>query len=131
MENLVAGGFGTLTHADVQDVGGAGVWCEGRWRVLFARDFEPGAGGFAQFAPGETTSVAFAVWDGGAGDRNGQKSIASWIELAIGDGGLAVGVGVEDDGGGGGLLIALFAVVVAVAVGAYLLAVRQQRRAAG
>lgn len=130
VENLVARGFGTLTHADVQDVGGAGVWREGRWRVLFARDFEPGAGSLAQFAPGQTTSVAFAVWDGGAGDRNGQKSIASWIELAIGDG-EAAAAGAEGEGGGGGLLIALFVAVVAVAVGAYLLAVRQQRREAG
>ena len=41
VENLVAEGFGTLTHSDVQDVAGSGAWREGQWRALFARDLAP------------------------------------------------------------------------------------------
>lgn len=85
VENLLAESFGTLTHAEVQDVGGAGVWREGKWRVLFVRALQPAAEGMASFAVGEKTNVAFAVWDGGAGDRNGQKSIAPFIGLSLSD----------------------------------------------
>ncbi len=85
MENLVAEGFGTLTTAEVQDVEGAGSWDNGQWRVLFIRDFEPADPELASFDVGETTSVAFAVWNGNQGDRNGQKSIAPFIELQLVD----------------------------------------------
>ena len=124
IENLVAEGFGTLTHADLQDVAGIGAWRDGRWRALFLRQLEPAADGFTRFEVGETTSIAFAVWDGGAGDRNGQKSIAPWIDLTVGDAFAAT------DGGPGGrvLLIGIFAAIVVIAVGAYLYAVRQQAR---
>jgi complex iron-sulfur molybdoenzyme family reductase subunit gamma len=85
IENLVAAGFGTLTTADVQDVVGSGGWRDGRWRALFARDLAGSAEGLATFAVGETTQVAFAVWDGGSGDRNGQKSLAQFIDLSLGE----------------------------------------------
>lgn len=85
VENLVAEGFGTLTTAEVQDVDGVGIWNDGRWRVLFTRQFEPAEPGLASFAVGELTSVAFAVWDGNALDRDGQKSIAQFIELRLVD----------------------------------------------
>ncbi len=127
IESVIAGGFGTLTHADVQDVTGAGEWRDGRWRALFVRQFEPAAAGLAGFAEGETTNVAFAVWDGGSGDRNGQKSIAPFIELTIGGGeASAVAAG---EGGGSTLLIVIVLAIVAVAVGVYLYTVRQQSRA--
>ena len=83
VESLVAQGFGTLTPASAQDVAGAGQWRDGVWRALFVRDFE-GADG-PGFAAGETTLIAFAVWDGAQGDRNGQKSITQFIELGITD----------------------------------------------
>lgn len=84
VENLVAAGFGTLTTADVQDVAGFGEWRDGVWRTLFARELAPAAAGLAAFAEGGTTQVAFAVWDGGSNDRNGQKSLAQFIELTLG-----------------------------------------------
>ena len=85
VENLVAEGFGTLTTSDVQDVEGSGVWNGGQWRVLFIREFGPADPELASFGVGEATSVAFAVWNGNAGDRNGQKSIAPFIELKLVD----------------------------------------------
>ncbi len=83
VENLIAAGFGTLTTAAVQDVVGAGSWRDGRWRALFARDLVSMGEGHAEFAPGRDAMVAFAVWDGDEGDRNGQKSIAQFIELSL------------------------------------------------
>ncbi len=85
VENLVAEGFGTLTTSEIQDVEGSGVWSEGQWRVLFIREFEPADPGLTSFAIGEATPVAFAVWNGGADDRNGQKSIATFITLELVD----------------------------------------------
>jgi DMSO reductase family type II enzyme heme b subunit len=33
--------------------------------------------------PGETCSIAFALWDGAARDRNGQKLISIWHDLKL------------------------------------------------
>ncbi|MCP3974547.1 MAG: hypothetical protein GY720_08655 [bacterium] len=84
IENLLAEGFGTLTSLDVQDVEGSGAWRNDRWRVVFARTLAPGIDGLASFETHRTAVVAFAVWDGASGDRNGQKSVAQFIELDIG-----------------------------------------------
>jgi len=83
IEDLVAEGFGTLTTADAQNVTGSGEWRDGRWRALFARDLDPGSTEATTFAVGATTPVAFAVWDGNAGDRNGEKSIAQFVDLRL------------------------------------------------
>ncbi len=122
VENTVAAGFGSLTGADVQDVDGFGGWRDGRWRALFARDLAAADPAFAEFAPGEDTMVAFAVWDGGDGDRNGQKSIAQFVELSLTED-LAVPLAIGQpapDGGPvspwpfiAGLLVALAAVIAA------------------
>ncbi len=122
VENTVAAGFGSLTSAEVQDVDGYGEWRDGRWRALFARDLAAADPSFADFAAGGDTMVAFAVWDGGDGDRNGQKSIAQFIELSLSEE-VAVPVAVGelplagDDGSAspwpfvGALLVALAAIV--------------------
>ena len=71
VEDLVSAGFGTLTTADVQKVQGKGVWQDGKWYVLFARDMDLGGDFYVPFKRGQTTNVAFAVWDGANGERNG------------------------------------------------------------
>jgi hypothetical protein len=35
------------------------------------------------FAPGQTVRVAFAVWNGHAGDRDGKKSVTIWQDLVM------------------------------------------------
>jgi hypothetical protein len=82
VENLTAGGFGTLTHADVQDVDGRGVWKDGRWRVVFARPLTT-ASGYPSLASGDITNIAFAVWDGSKGNRDGIKSVSQFMNLQI------------------------------------------------
>ena len=82
IENLVAAQFGTLTHADVQDVSGVGRWKDGHWRVLFSRPLD-GTEGAPSFTPGQKTNAAFAVWNGSAGQRDGIKSVSQFVDLQI------------------------------------------------
>ncbi|MBI4617415.1 MAG: c-type cytochrome [Planctomycetes bacterium] len=85
IENLTAQGFGTLEsqpHA-AQTVVGKLQWADGYWRVACVRSLKGAAEGDVNFTPGRTMSVAFAVWDGKAGDRNGQKSVTIWHRLSI------------------------------------------------
>jgi len=111
IESLIAEGFGTLTFAEVQDVTGVGSWRNGTWRVLFIRSFDS-KGEMTTFAVDRDTAIAFAVWDGGAGNRNGQKSIAPYISLGVS--GEVASVAPPGDGGIGdrGMLWAITAVLL-------------------
>jgi DMSO reductase family type II enzyme heme b subunit len=79
VENLMAGGFGTLTLRDgnSQHVSGRGKWEEGKWGVVFKRAFS-GDEGNAKFTVGKFTPVSFALWDGGEGDVDGRKAVSPW-----------------------------------------------------
>jgi hypothetical protein len=81
-DNLLAGSFGTLTQAEDQIVQGTGEWQRGKWRVVFARDLSA-EGDYAQFAVDESTNVAFAVWDGSEGERDGMKSVSQFLTLEV------------------------------------------------
>lgn len=83
VQNLVAQAFGTLTKLPVQDVTGHGVYANGKWSVVIARPFV-GAGADAVTFQGTTqTDMAFAVWNGSQGDRNGQKSVSTFVTLNL------------------------------------------------
>lgn len=84
VEDLNAGGFGTLTPqaAKDQNVQGYGVWAGGKWRVIFSRNLNPNLQD-AWFAPGLMLSTAFAVWDGANNERDGQKSTSQWVALSL------------------------------------------------
>ncbi len=82
VDNLLAGSFGTLTQAEDQLVQGTGEWRDGRWRVVFVRDLAVGDD-YAQFAEDESANVAFAVWDGAAGERDGMKSVSQFLTLDV------------------------------------------------
>ena len=84
VEDLNAEGFGTLEPqpASDQNVEGQGIWKAGRWKVVFRRPLET-AGADAPLAAGEEAHVAFAVWDGDKGDRNGKKSVTFWQILKL------------------------------------------------
>jgi len=36
-----------------------------------------------QFIAGKLIPVAFAIWDGSQGDRNGQKVVSTWYRLRV------------------------------------------------
>lgn len=86
VENLVAGGFGTLTSEPPsnQNVQGDGVWANDRWRVIFTRELSSPSPDNVTLAPGKVYSIAFAAWDGSNGERNGQKSVSQWVSLQLG-----------------------------------------------
>jgi len=85
VEDLVAGGFGTLTSegATGQNVQGYGVWENNRWRVIFSRDLTSTEADDVTVAPGQVYSVAFAAWDGANSERNGMKSTSQWTSLQL------------------------------------------------
>jgi DMSO reductase family type II enzyme heme b subunit len=86
VECLIARGFGTLTSrgptAQVAR-GGARRSVDG-WAVVFLHPLGAEEHDDAVvLEPGRTLSIAFAVWDGAAGDRNGQKSVTIWHRISI------------------------------------------------
>jgi complex iron-sulfur molybdoenzyme family reductase subunit gamma len=125
-DNLLAGSFGTLTAAEDQMVAGQGAWDDGKWQVVFARDLTVNEE-YAQFAEGDSTNVAFAVWDGTEAQRDGTKSVSQFLTLEVSSE-IATGGG----GGPSGRVIGLFVVVGLVitaglaAAGSYLLYARHQ-----
>jgi hypothetical protein len=90
-QTLVATAFGTLSKANVQDVHGNGVYANGKWTVVFERQLTGGDLGQATFATGKSTDMAIAVWNGSQGDRNGRKSVSSFLKLSL------VGVSIGGD----------------------------------
>lgn len=83
-ENLTAQGFGTLkAHPRAaQSVAATGEYSTGSYVVQLSRSLS-GPSGEVQLAPGDSVPVAFAVWNGSAGDRDGKKSVTIWQELVL------------------------------------------------
>ncbi len=85
VQDLNAKGFGTLTLQKLidQNVQGKGEWKKGVWQALFTRKLISDGEGDVAFAPGQEIPIAFAVWDGEAKERNGQKSVTIWHTLKL------------------------------------------------
>lgn len=83
--SLQAKGPGTLTMRPVvsQLVSASGEWKDGRWTVVLRRPLEVGGEAGVPLAAGDKLAVGFAVWDGAAGDRNGQKLVSIWHDLEL------------------------------------------------
>jgi len=83
-EDLTAQGFGTLrAHpAPDQAITAVGEHTTGSYRVQFTRALT-GPHTDVQLAAGQRVPVAFAVWNGSAGDRDGKKSVTIWQELLL------------------------------------------------
>lgn len=86
-EDLYAQGFGTLKAHPIpdQNVEAKGVYDVGTYRVVLRRPFKSGGKYGVDLSPGQTMPVAFAVWNGSAGDRDGKKSVTIWQDLVIVD----------------------------------------------
>lgn len=82
VEELIAEGFGTLTHQATQRAAGRGVFADGTWRVAMQM---PMTGGetTATLTPGAVTQVGFAVWNGEKQNRGARKHYAPWVPLTI------------------------------------------------
>jgi len=83
VEDANARGFGSFTSQPPvrQNVQGNGVWHDGFWRVLFVRDLKSKDADDVRFLPGKSVPVAFAIWNGEQGDRNGRKMVSNWCQL--------------------------------------------------
>ena len=84
-EDLTAEGFGTLRarpRVD-QSVDAVGIYSTGSYRVVFRRALDSSGPDAVSFRPGDRASIAFAVWNGSAGDRDGKKSVTIWQELVF------------------------------------------------
>ncbi|MFB6183470.1 MAG: ethylbenzene dehydrogenase-related protein [Haloarculaceae archaeon] len=74
-QNYYAKGFGSLSHAPRQNVHAAAVREGDTWSVAFVRERSTTGTYDAAFDDHGTMYLAFAVWNGSAGEVNGQKSI--------------------------------------------------------
>ena len=85
VEDLIGGGFSTLTTKDKQGrVQGQALWKDGVWHVVMHRPLvSEEQENEAKLVPGRVQTVSFAVWNGENKERNGQKSVAPWFQLAI------------------------------------------------
>ncbi len=83
--NLQAKGFGSLTlRPRISQITSArGGWKDGRWTVVLRRPLQvpPDAG--LELGGGDHCSIAFALWDGAAHDRDGQKLVSIWHDLEL------------------------------------------------
>ncbi len=85
VEDLIGGGFSTLTTKDKQGrVQGQALWKDGVWHVVMHRPLvSEEQENEATLIPGRVQTVSFAVWNGENKERNGQKSVAPWFQLSI------------------------------------------------
>jgi mono/diheme cytochrome c family protein len=83
--NLTATGFGTLTMRPrpSQSVAASASWKDGHWTVVLRRRLDVAASEGVVLTAGDRLSIAFAIWDGAARDRNGQKLVSIWHDLLI------------------------------------------------
>jgi hypothetical protein len=79
VDEIWAEGFST---SSVQEsvASGHGIWKDGRWSLVIVRPLQRPGG--SSFAPGDSTFVAFAIWQGGAGEVGSRKSVTmTWTPL--------------------------------------------------
>lgn len=83
VQNLVAGGFGTLLPLESQVISGVGSYGDNSWSVTMARPFAAPGELQPEFRVGRMMDVAFALWNGANKDRNGQKSVSAFVRMEI------------------------------------------------
>ncbi|MBM3141287.1 MAG: hypothetical protein FJZ92_14045, partial [Chloroflexi bacterium] len=83
VEELVAEGFGTLTHQEQQRAKGRAAFVSGRWRVVITVPMKATDTNQATITPGTPTNVAFAAWDGAKKNRGARKHWSNWVALEV------------------------------------------------
>lgn len=83
--NLLANGAGTLAPNSAAKVKAFGRHVDGRWTVVIRREMEASgtdAVTFGKGGKGTVYPIAFAIWNGGNGERDGFKAVTvEWQEL--------------------------------------------------
>lgn len=85
VEDANARGFGSFQSQPMteQNVSGKGLWHDGFWSVVFIRDLKSREPNDVKFVSGTPVPVAFAIWNGEQGDRNGRKMVSNWYQLLL------------------------------------------------
>jgi complex iron-sulfur molybdoenzyme family reductase subunit gamma len=83
--SLAAQGVGSVTFRPKasQVVTARSAWHNGGWTVVLRRPLQVEPADGVPLAPGQRCSVALALWDGEARDRNGQKLVSIWHDLRV------------------------------------------------
>lgn len=78
-------GFGTLAYQprERQHANATAVWANGHWFVTMVRPLGTADAEDIDLTSPRRIPVAFAVWDGAKGDRDGMKLITGWHWLVI------------------------------------------------
>ncbi len=68
---------------DGAGLGASGTWRDGQWRIVFTRALETGDPRDLGFEAGRYIPIAFANWDGWAGQRGGRHTLTAWYWLLL------------------------------------------------
>ena len=83
VQNLVAGGFGTLEPAVGGGVVAAAEYRSDGWDMVFDRALTAPGPEQPELGLQTTTDVVFSVWNGSEGDRDGQTSVSAFATLRL------------------------------------------------
>lgn len=84
VQHMNAAGPGTITvQSDAHQIQGKGVWSDGRWHLTIIRQLASRGPQDAVLEVKAAKPIAFAVWNGIARDRDGQKSFSAWQKLVF------------------------------------------------
>ncbi len=72
-----------IPRGGYKDLAANGVWKDGQWRVVFKRSLKTKDSADLQFETGRFIPVAFADWDGVAGEKGARHSFTTWYWLLL------------------------------------------------
>lgn len=83
VDGIIAEGFSTSSVQAGNGGKGKAVWKDGEWSLVITRPLASEGG--SVLAPGGSSFVGFAVWQGGAGEVGSRKAVTMmWTPLALG-----------------------------------------------
>lgn len=85
-QELLAGGAGTTTTFPSPAVAANATYEDGTWTVVYSRPVAPEDANRTDLGSTDTLDVAFAVWNGGNGERAGRKAVSEWFYFLTGTG---------------------------------------------
>jgi len=98
--DMISARPGSLTIGPQQLAQGRGQWKDGRWAVVFKRTMVAGNDQCRVQPLTGARAAAFAIWNGGHGDRGARKSLSQWVILAPQRAPRPGGRATQSDGGG-------------------------------
>ncbi len=72
-----------LPRAAYKGLNASGVWKDGQWQVVMRRPLKTEDGADLQFESGKYIPIAFANWDGVAGEKGSRHSFTTWYWLLL------------------------------------------------